>query len=508
MGGTDSGLCGCPTPETGQCSSTGCSTGAKIDNINGTWYCQGQCGGTDSTNPCFPPNGPQCGDTGGCDIGDIKNNHDGTHSCVVGSQTVCCPKDGKCSDVGCEVGTKQDINATQWKCIGLCKGKNSGTCGGDPPCNNVSDGECGPADPSNPSCDAGTIELNNPANGTWICKGTDSSTITGCKGKDSGTCGCDTSNNCCGQTNPPNTNCKGVVQPEPVCGSYHDTTKCTEGTEFNLSETNKIASWSCKNTDGKTVDCPPHDKCDCGTCSPPPGTCIPTPSPQCVSPSDCDTCRGGGSSSCCSDGVFRPHPTDTLTENKWTCKISLNDNSGNVGCSCTRTTIPAAQCVTPTNCDDCRGNGSTSCCSPGEFRGHPLDTDAQNKWTCINNSGGIECNCTRPPTPTTQPPQSQCPSGQYDDKSTCESNMPEEELCEQVSNGCWRRLSVCGNQVARCTNSLYFHNGLHDTDGDCVRYHANECVNGDVLCEPVGPVSGYDTLCHEFWDCSEGRITD
>ena len=304
-----------------------------------------------------------------------------------------------------------------------------------------------------------------------------------------------------------NDNCTACSPPDPKCGSYHGT-KCTEGDVTNLSDTNVSASWSCKNTDGKTVNCPAHNKCDCNSCSPPSGTCPSTLSPQCVIPpsANCDNCRGNGSASCCNPGEFHGIPDDTTAQNNWTCKNS----SGKTGCSCRRPTVPSPQCVIPpsANCDNCRGNGSASCCNPGEFHGIPDDTTAQNNWTCINSAGSrLSCSCTRPTTPTTQPPQ--CSAGQYNeynDKSSCESNIPEREFCERLSNGCWTRKSVCSNSknASYCGSSIYFHSSPHESEGACIRYHASECVNEDVLCESIG---GHE-LCYEFWDCSEGRVTD
>ena len=294
-GGKDSGLCGCPTQENGQCSPTGCSKGAKKDNTDGTWYCQGQCGGIDSADPCPLPGGPTCNDTG-CSKGTKSTNSNGTYSCVIGTDSVCCPKDGKCSDAGCEVGTKQD-DGNRWKCIGLCEGGDSATCGEEqPPCASPPiDGVC-----SGDGCDAGTQQDNG--DGTWVCKGIageilKNGTCTSVDGNDSSDCGdpdsctgdppvdglCSDDGCSAGTPNPssPDTDgtwtcediageimkngtCTSVDGKDKSCGCGVSKDCCPEGTDGECSDTgcsagtqknNNNGTWVCEGTSSQT-GCP------------------------------------------------------------------------------------------------------------------------------------------------------------------------------------------------------------------------------------------------------------
>ena len=421
------------------------SNDSNDGNDSEKWICKGlndgdksgECGDCDSataccendtypTNPHCPADG-ECGDGNPdlCNVGQsdpqspnlatqrwtCKGPNEGQKSieCCHSSNPVCDSRNGVCGQP-CEVGVKKVANdgTETWECLGTGSGTPSGVC--------PVDGVC-----SETGCTAGNEErlINDP--NKWICKGigTGSSDSSTCEGGAGGVC---SSSGCEVGTRQDNTDgtylCKGInggedSDPCPKdgkCGDYHDSNKCQIGTEQSRSSTNpKLFKWDCKGVNGGKTDHCDHNKCECGesTCRPSEPSCL---IPVCKNGAECSNCAGHGSGNdedCCGLGVFHPHPADTTTQCRWTCKKSAHDSAGADSCSAPIQPPLTPECGDNPTCDNCAGNGSNGaagCCkSPAVFNSHPSDTSSTSfecQWTCRksahDSAGATSCNVPQP----------------------------------------------------------------------------------------------------------------
>ncbi len=437
------------------CNPTGCSEGTEIKHNDGTWICKGENGGDDAPQTPCPLNiNGKCSPTGsGCSAGtqkpanpNLSLSSTGSWTCKgigTGSNTGTCPRDGKCSDTGCAVGTKQDINTTQWECLGIGGGGKSGTCG-------ITPQGCPPSPPALPpidgvcndtGCAAGNPDPDPPPNpGTWICKGT---TSNGCTGKDSPTCGCNPAVRCCpGQTHADNPTHCPPPPSKAVCGGYvHGTTQqgtCTEGNLFQPTSTQIEAQWKCQSTDAKkTVDCPLHNKCNCGSCpQPPPAGCCdsttkccdgdtypdnshcPPPAPECGSqPYGRDRCKVG-TPSLVNNRCF-VHGWEPTREYEWTCE----SDSQSVSCFSTE----SVECCSDQDCLGEMGGcnpsylcGAAQCAGLNRFEMLAACLRANPGRTCVKLAG-----CWSP---------DECI---YDSESHCNEDNTG-TTCQLQTTGCWK----------------------------------------------------------------------
>ncbi len=424
--GGDSPIC----PLDGECSKTGCSSGtsnpAKIPltSPEGKWRCLG-IGGGKSAPDDSDPNKP-------------------------------CPRKGKCSDSGCEVGKKTEPSPPDgtWICEGIGDGGRSGTCGG-----------CGPA-PVDGACSAtgcAAGEQEPPGGTTWICKGENGYSLdsngacNSATGSDSGSCGecsppalkgvCgDGNGNWCKQgdedpSTPPRADgtwtCKGTTGQEkqggvcasatgsddscpapPIKGKCGDNTghvgdtdpRCAPGTPEPSSLTNP-ATWICKGEnnggDSPTCGCNPSSDC-CGQ------TYADNPD-HCRRHVTDGKCAGGSydhdtNAGTCGEGT--PHQLASTSEKHcWECRGTNEGKTDRNGCchdicacgTCRvgNSTCPTPACNTGAGCNNCAGNGSgndTDCCSKGVFIPGPPDGTNQCNWTCRKSSADSsdQASCTAP----------------------------------------------------------------------------------------------------------------
>ena len=435
------------------------SSSTSIDGVCGDSYIL----------PCFEgnPNPPNPGLNDPWICKSITEGEDSASCCDTLSQNciqcTTCPSDAACDipNNGCARGErKPSSDSAKWICTGILRGKNVGCCDSSRICcpddrhpdNGGSNNNC-PVDAScgifsSEPCYGGDPDPDPPPDiGTWICKGKDG-------GRDSRTCGCNS------PTDPfsENGNCTTTTTtttttiPRPECGGYDHTTlkgECREGTDTPLSSTNINHQWQCKNTDGKTKDCT-HKICNCSICNPPSNPTCPPPSPQCNT-GGCNMlgCGHYGGSRCCTAGVFDGQPADTSTHWKWTCKISAQDDSGNVDCSCE---IPVAKCRDkpwPSPCLSGHSSIPTPTCSVDVDTGKPT---LKYEWTCQGHDGSnrSEDNCT------------------YSKSVECCSDT---DCSEQFGAGC-----SCNTNLFRCGNvSCNSASKQYDSKSTCNSHTGKSC---------------------------------
>ena len=137
---------------------------------------------------------------------------------------------------------------------------------------------------------------------------------------------------------------------------------------------------------------------------------------------DCNESQVWG---CHSGTANRHNPLDTNTHHKWTCEGS-NGGKDSSPCEKKKTpNVPDPQCGSGSSCGT--GTGVSGCCNPGHHNPHPPDSNTEWKWTCrktANSSAGeITCSETIPPPPssTTTTTPACNGSGEHTSKSACEA---------------------------------------------------------------------------------------
>ena len=224
--------------------------------------------------------------------------------------------------------------------------------------------------------------------------------------------------------------------------------------------------WTCKRSlqdDSANVDCSAQKSNTPTTQQIVPSTTthIPRLVPQCTAGSS--NCAGHGrndAAGCCSVGVFHPHPADTATEWKWTCKRSLSDNSERASCSAAKP--PAPQCgFGGMNCAGDGSNYAGGCCDIGVFHGHPADTSTEWKWTCkrslSDNSERASCSAAKP---------SSCSGSKYPSQSVCQSGLPSNQKCYQIGQ-CWQRRTSAPTPTCAEGSSNCAGHGRNHAAGCC-----------------------------------------
>ena len=325
--------------------------------------------------------------------------------------------DGKCGGYHdtnkCEEGTEKDLAESGTKHTWRCEGESGGT-----DANNCEHDQCG----CNDGCTQPTTGCSTSVNGqcgnyhnTNRCsKGTEAGLTTSgtkhtwrCEGESGGTdanncehdqCGC---NDGCTQ---PTTGCSTSVNGQ--CGNYHNTNRCSKGTEAGLTTSGTKYTWQCEGESGGTDanDCE-HERCDCNSCTQPDECSDDEPDPS--DPAESGVCSVGG----CSKGKKVPKNALPKNNETWVCE---GTNGG-------------------TNTDVCPIDGkcSKNDCKRGKKK-KGTDGDGNANWKC--KGLGVPIGTT---TDWCKPPP-ECASSDCTAECCVENNC-----CPECT--CGSGLNTCGN---------------------------------------------------------------
>ena len=177
------------------------------------------------------------------------------------------------------------------------------------------------------------------------------------------------------------------------CDKNSKKNACTSGgTAVDTRKDGDIWVWKCASPDGNNCKSDQCSYCDSTT------KCCPddTAATNSNCSLECGACGPwkGASDESCSSGTYDPHPPDSSTEYKWTCRnaphVASNTCADKREVSCGPEPKPPIICgVCGTGSIECAGNGGPnkeSCCSGGIFHSNLPDTPTHWNWTCQNDS--------------------------------------------------------------------------------------------------------------------------
>ena len=341
----------------------------------------------------------------------------------------------KCTNGGSPTNQDETMHYYKWKCTSPDDNKliTSGSCIVRKPCD---------TNATQYACPSGITAINkkdNKCSWTWECPNPDSILIT--------------PNQC--ELKKKVSECDN--NPEHGCTNG--------GTAVNKKQKEEITLWECASSEG--INCITSKQCF--YCDSTQHCCLgdtAATNPNCPSP-ECGVCGPwkGASNESCSSGTFHPHPPDTATEYKWTCRnephvaedkcAEGNNDPDTREASCGPAPKPPVICgACGTGSIECAGNGGPnkeSCCSEGStFHSNPPDTSTTWEWSCKNDPHVTSDACAESSTDTDKR-QVSCSK----EKSSVECGA-----CGVGSSQC---AGQGGPNKESCCSKGEFHGNLGDT---------------------------------------------
>ncbi len=226
--------------------------------------------------------------------------------------------------------------------------------------------------------------------------------------------------------------------------------------------------------------------------------------------SGCGQC-GSDTQDPCSSGTYNQHPPDSATEYLWTCRnepherLAKCNNKREVPCSASKSSNSPPKAVICGKCGDTKHS-----CATGDKHPHPGDTYTHYRWTCRNDpheeisscNGRREVGCAKRKRGPARPVRGRCNeainNGCFDgvpnDAAYPDNDMFYQWRCDGIDGGANSRECKKATPTAGGGGTRSAQRRTSGPSGQCRNSRRNECLSGS-------PTVLSGTATHHKWKC-------